>query len=513
MNRFTRYGRKMRIVYAATAIVACGIMSAMFPWLSHINHKDSGCYVVRYKGNEIGILNQSELAEEAFNNARKKVLDEIEGIVYLDAEYEIKEKDYAFGTYDTYEDIEAGFYEAMKKETLNAKKEVYVIDIEGLTITLSSLEEVEELLNASKKAYDVNGEFQVVINANNERLMSYEYKLIKADTEDQKLPTVTIDEEGVNSSETVEDTATESIEKDGVKAMSFAEDIKVITTYASADKVMSLEDAISEVTKAKETNEVYEVVAGDTLSKIAKKYDLTIAQILAMNSYLSEDDYLHIGDQVVVTVPKPELSVVVQEQKSYTEEYNLPIEYIYNDKQFTTYSKVKKEGTSGVRDVVAMVTYCNGMETGREIIKEDVKKAATAKVVEVGTKTPPTYIKPITGGRISSRFGYRTLFGKRKFHKGIDWAIPTGTTVRAACSGTVITAGWGGSYGYYVVIKHSDGSTTTYAHLSKILCKKGKKVSQGEKIALSGNTGNSTGPHLHFEIKINGKNVNPLSKI
>ena len=81
----------------------------------------------------------------------------------------------------------------------------------------------------------------------------------------------------------------------------------------------------------------------------------------------------------------------------------------------------------------------------------------------------------------------------------------------ASSAGTVTRAGWGSGYGYVIYIKHSDGRETRYGHLSKILVKVGQTVSQGEKIALSGNTGVSTGPHLHFEILINGTQVNPLN--
>ena len=136
---------------------------------------------------------------------------------------------------------------------------------------------------------------------------------------------------------------------------------------------------------------------------------------------------------------------------------------------------------------------------------------AVPKIVRRGTKTPPTFIKPISGGRLSSSFGPRKApkKGASTYHKGIDWAVPTGTAVFASCGGTVAKAGWGSGYGYVVYINHEDGSQTRYGHLSKVLVKAGQTVKQGERIALSGNTGVSTGPHLHFEILMNGKQVNP----
>ena len=112
----------------------------------------------------------------------------------------------------------------------------------------------------------------------------------------------------------------------------------------------------------------------------------------------------------------------------------------------------------------------------------------------------------------SSGFGGRKAptKGASTNHKGIDWATPIGTAIYASSGGTVTKAGWGSGYGYVIYIKHPDGRETRYGHLSKVLVSPGQSVKQGQKIALSGNTGRSTGPHLHFEIRINGVAVNPL---
>ena len=168
---------------------------------------------------------------------------------------------------------------------------------------------------------------------------------------------------------------------------------------------------------------------------------------------------------------------------------------------------VQQEGTVGHREVVAIVSTRNGKETEREIVHENILIGSQPKIIERGTMTPPTYIKPISGGTLTSYFG--TRWGRT--HKGIDWGISTGSTVVASSGGRVVSAGWNGGYGYSVLIQHPDGRQTRYAHLSKITVSSGEYVNQGERIGLSGNTGNSTGPHLHFEIIINGTAVNPLN--
>lgn len=114
-------------------------------------------------------------------------------------------------------------------------------------------------------------------------------------------------------------------------------------------------------------------------------------------------------------------------------------------------------------------------------------------------------------GRITSGFGIRfhPVDRKTKFHTGIDIAVPKGTGIGAAADGVVKFAGWKGGYGYAVIVQHADGTETLYGHNEKLLVKEGQPVSAGETISLSGSTGKSTGPHLHFEVRQNGRVVNP----
>lgn len=150
--------------------------------------------------------------------------------------------------------------------------------------------------------------------------------------------------------------------------------------------------------------------------------------------------------------------------------------------------------------------------------ENDNSQPATA-TTPPGNKQPVTsggYLWPLTAsGRISSYFGYRNspTAGASSYHKGIDISVPVGTGVLASKAGTVVTATYSSSAGNYVAISHGNGTYTYYMHCSSLKVRVGQQVSRGQRIALSGNTGISTGPHLHFAVFAGGSYVNPLNYV
>ena len=405
------------------------------------------------------------------------------------------------------------------KQTLHRS---YTVKVNDYTVNLASKEEVLRLLRSSIGKYDSEGKYDVdlVLDATRElNVLTTEVKSKEErKKEEEDVPVLasvgifkTLDEmfEGVEPAG----------EKDfsdyelGLVSLEFGDEVEVVESYLSEEELTPIDEAIEEVTKEQEKNQIYEVVSGDSLSKIAVENELTIEKLIEMNESIeNENSTIRVGDEIIITVPEPELSVERQEEIYYEEDYEAEIIYVDNDDWYTTESKTLQEPSAGHRKVVAMVSYRNNAETDREIIKEEVTYEAVPKIVEKGTKIPPTYIKPISGGRLSSGFGRRSrpTRGASTYHKGIDWATPVGTAVMASSGGTVAKAGWGSGYGYVVYINHADGRQTRYGHLSKVLVSAGQTVSQGQKIALSGNTGISSGPHVHFEILIDGSQVNPL---
>ena len=134
---------------------------------------------------------------------------------------------------------------------------------------------------------------------------------------------------------------------------------------------------------------------------------------------------------------------------------------------------------------------------------------AVSSVVNPTAETPNIW--PVAGP-ISSYYGYRTSPGGigSSFHEGVDIAGDYGTPISATAAGTVTQAGWVGGYGYLVEVKHADGIVTRYGHNSAVLVYEGQHVDQGSMIALMGSTGNSTGPHCHYEVRIHGEAVDPM---
>lgn len=153
------------------------------------------------------------------------------------------------------------------------------------------------------------------------------------------------------------------------------------------------------------------------------------------------------------------------------------------------------------------------MEADYQAIQNELNAALS------GSKTKSNYSggkfcwPSATSQRVTSSYGYRIhpISGKKSLHRGMDIGAGMGTNVLAAEAGTVVTAGWNNSYGYYVTINHGNGYVTLYAHNSKLLVSKGETVSRGQVIAKCGSTGNSTGPHIHFEVSLNGNLQNPMN--
>lgn len=291
----------------------------------------------------------------------------------------------------------------------------------------------------------------------------------------------------------------------------FVEDVAIAPRQMASNTRFDMDGIFSALTANSVEQAVYVVEKGDTFSGIAKRLGITIDKLAELNPDVVIDK-IWIGDELVVQQAVPALSVWTLDNVTYEQAVESPIEYVDTDEMYQGETKVVQQGEDGVAQVNAEVRYVNGYQTEQTVLSTTVVQEPTTTRILRGTLVKPktastgSYKWPVSG-RITSRYGYR----HGEFHTGLDVAVPTGTTVKASDGGTVTYAGRRGNYGNLVIITHDNGAQTYYAHNSSLLVSVGDKVYQGQAIAKSGSTGRSTGPHCHFEIRINGQTQNPLN--
>lgn len=290
----------------------------------------------------------------------------------------------------------------------------------------------------------------------------------------------------------------------------FAEDVKIEPYNTTLANVSSKSAALKKIKSGGQQKVTYTVKSGDTLYGICDKLGVNLQELKKMNPKIKDTMTLHVGDKFVTQQEIPLITVETVEVSVFAE----AIDYKTVTKESSKYYKgetvVTQAGKKGKARVTARLTKHNGVTVDREDLSVETIKKPVNKIVVKGTKAVPakkgtgTFMRPVNVGVYA---GYGMRWGR--MHYGLDYAAPTGTPIYAADGGTVTSAGWSGAYGYAIVIDHGANKKTLYAHCSRLFVSAGTKVYKGQHIAAVGSTGRSTGPHCHFEIFINGANVNP----
>ena len=280
--------------------------------------------------------------------------------------------------------------------------------------------------------------------------------------------------------------------------------------------VVSEEDLIALIDSNTQVDRYYTVQEGDAPLSIAEKNDVTLNELVALNPDILTN--CPVGRSVLINKSESYLPVKRIVTITYEETISYSTEYIDTSSLYKGQKQTKTSGQNGTRSITADVSYVDGVEIGREILSSEVTAQPVNEVILRGTASLPT----TSGGGNPSKYGLiwptsgsgryiSSPYGGSRNHKAIDicyYGGAYGKTIVAAHSGTVTYAGWKPSYGYVVFIQ-SGSVTTVYAHCSKLAVSTGQTVTQGQYIANIGSTGYSTGPHLHFEVRINGSHVNP----
>ena len=260
-----------------------------------------------------------------------------------------------------------------------------------------------------------------------------------------------------------------------------------------------------------------EVKKGDNFWNLSRKYKLTVNDLIILNPDINPEK-IYPGDKLLVRPMNPVLDVVIELENTVVESIPFKVKYRRDNRLYTHQQKILRAGVEGEKEVLYHITLLNGYQHSLAVLEEKVLKEPSDALVQIGTRKTVSRggrinYGVVSGTRISSYYGYRIhpITGKRRFHDGIDIAAPHGNTVYAYTDGVVVEAGWNGGYGYCILIDHGDGLKTRYAHLSRIFVRVGQRVRVEERIGAVGSTGNSTGPHLHFEVIKNGRTTNPLN--
>ncbi len=311
----------------------------------------------------------------------------------------------------------------------------------------------------------------------------------------------------------IEKKYTSGMEDSEIQSIEIVEQWEAKEDNISLENVMTQEEMVSLLCTSGQKETLHEVVAGETLSDVAKLYSMTEEEILEDNPNVDKRK-LTVGSKIIIKKEAPILTVKIVEKVSYEKVIEHKVEKKDSKDIYEGYTETKQKGKDGLSQVTSRITLVNGEKIDEEVLESEIKKEAVTEIILVGTKErPPSvgsgkYIWPLESGyTLTSGFKYR--WGR--LHEGIDLGTSTGNNVLAADGGVVTYAGYSGAYGYLIKIDHQNGMETRYAHNSQLLVSTGDKVFQGMHIAESGNSGRSTGPHLHFEIRVDGVAKDPLS--
>jgi murein DD-endopeptidase MepM/ murein hydrolase activator NlpD len=308
-------------------------------------------------------------------------------------------------------------------------------------------------------------------------------------------------------------------ENDKDATANFVKNVEVISGLYPISSIISTDEMQAYINGKSSAGTTYTVKDGDTLTSIAAANNISISDLRKLNPNVTES--IHPGDLIQLKVAVPTLEVEVIKTISYEGTIPYSTETKKDDSKYSDYVKVLQEGVDGKQNCVDRVHYINGIEVAREAVTRTVTKQPVNKIVLTGTKKRPVNEKGVASGKFMwpapSLHTITSTFGSRwgAFHKGIDisGSGAYGKVIVAADGGVVSLAGWNDGYGKCVIINHGNGKKTLYGHCSSLLVSSGQSVSRGQAIARVGSTGDSTGPHLHFEVIVGGSHVNPQNYV
>ncbi len=298
-----------------------------------------------------------------------------------------------------------------------------------------------------------------------------------------------------------------------VKSVEFLEEVTLEAGNVKADEVKTTDAIVAEIRAGKEAIKTHTVQKGESFWTIASNYGISVYELQALNSDINPNR-LQIGQALNLNCLEPLINVVIVKEVTVEESIAYATEYKETASLYRGETQVVKKGTDGKKSVTYEVKEANGVALEKTTLNEVVISEPVSAVVNKGTKAVALSARSGDGilnwpmsGKITSPYGTRSS----GWHSGIDIGGKKGTPVYAAAGGKVVLSSYYYAYGNCIVIDHGNGMKTRYAHLSGYKVKVGDTVDRGQLIGLCGSTGRSTGPHLHFEVIVNGSTKNPIN--
>ncbi|KJB87809.1 membrane protein [Paenibacillus sp. E194] len=444
------------------------------------------------------------------------------GITYVQANtipfYHVYHKNELVGTVSTLEEVDKYYAARLQKEQAKYPNAHMKINREGIrTIedsgfkakptTEATLAKLDQLTTAYAEGVELKINGATVGYVNDEATAERILKQVKAKYTPSASNKGNAKEVRVLAAPMRSAKATKAVSR--LESVSFRERVSTENANISPDKLMTQDEAISKLTTGLTNKLQYIVRTGDTVSSIANKMNVSMDAIYHNNPTVGEER-LQDGQILNLTDTKPLITVKTVEAYS---EYLVtePQKMIKEDPNMRSgESKVVRKGKQGLKRMSYRLVKDNGKLSHEEWIEQEVVEPAIPEIVIRGTKVvrgegTGSFDWPVNSATLTSGFGKR--WGR--MHKGIDM-VSSDRSIMAADEGVVLFAGVKNGYGNCIIVNHRNGYKTLYGHLSKININAGDIVEKGQDIGVMGNTGDSTGTHLHFEIIKNDEVQNPL---
>lgn len=477
-----------------TIILSVFCLIPLFDFKAHASELPQDLYRVYLNGKTIGIIKSKDKLEEYINEEQKDLKEEY-GVdkVYLPKGLYISE----YKTYSASIMKEEDIYQLIK-ETENFTIKGYTINIkteeEEITLNVLNKEDFENSVTNVVKSFVSSEDLEKYLDGSGNELTGIGKELENLYIKESLDDGITIKESYIPSNETIY-----LNEKDVTKYLLFGDEY---------------------------TEKNYTVKSGDTISSIADDNKLGVDELLVVNPDLkSENSLLSVGQEVSVALVAPLITVVEEEHVVEEKTITYTTEVKYDNSMAWGVTKIEQEGQDGSQIVTQKIKYENGKIVEAYIADTTVEQEAIDEIKVIGTKSTASidpslipdsgdwYWPTLKPYIISSVYGWRwgTL------HEGIDiTGTGYGSPIYAANNGVVYKVYYDKIGGYQIVIAHSNNIYTIYAHLSKQLVTAGQTVTRGQKIALMGSTGYSTGTHLHFGVYVGipyggGYSFNPMT--